>query len=370
MATYHEKKKLWEARRRITDPAGSKSRQSFWAKTETEAEELADAFVGIQPKGPVDVTTFAGFAINVYLPTVQHLSYKWRSQIKQILDNHAFPKWGNTPLKEISRHELQLWLNAKGKKLSRSQVGHIRKVTGAVLGLAETDGAIAANPMRSVRLTGKPPAPKDVYTPHEMAALFYAAYGTVMQGPILMAGFLGMRKGEVCGLYDSLVTPKSVEVRRQAQTQNGRPVLIENAKTKAGMRIIPVPEGFYSYYAQVLKTPSEFACPNYLGMMLSPENMTRELRAVCKRAKVRYLPFHRLRASFVSALEDIGCPRGHIREIVGHSAANVTDLYVEASDDIKRMFLGMLLSALETSVYETVRPLGGRIKSQNVESKG
>src|SRR5205085_11785776 len=113
------------------------------------ANEKLEAFLNaLANPAPVETETFGGFAINVYLPTVEGMSYKWKKQVAEILNNHAFPRWGNTKLTHIKRSERQAWINTKRKKLSRWQTGHIKKVTGAVLQLAEDDEVIAVNPMR------------------------------------------------------------------------------------------------------------------------------------------------------------------------------------------------------------------------------
>ncbi|WP_424536665.1 tyrosine-type recombinase/integrase [Sphaerisporangium viridialbum] len=68
------------------------------------------------------------------------------------------------------------------------------------------------------------------------------------------------------------------------------------------------------------------------GRPIDPRNLLRHFYAVRKRAGLETYRFHDIRHTAVSLLLDLGVPPHVVREIVGHSAIEVTmDVYAHAS---------------------------------------
>ena len=343
MAT-QRKDGTWEARRRTVLLDGTKCRKSFYAQTHDQAEAYADAWDRqLQGEGN---GSFGDYATRIYLPTVEHHSFKWRQQIGWALNRHILPRFQNDDLGKIERHDVQVFLNLKGKTLSPRSVGHIRKVLGAVLTLAEIDGKVQRNPMRGIKLASPKEATKVVYSPEECAQLFHAAEGQTVQLPILLGAFLGMRLGECLGLLRADVKEGEVYVRQQAQKQSGH-IKVKELKTDSSRRRIPVTPAFYAHYARIASEHSLFACANTLGTVQDPENVSRSLALACKKADLERCSFHHLRSSFASNMDELGCPSRAKKELLGHKAGDVTDGYSRAYDQTKRRFLGMLLGVLD-----------------------
>lgn len=80
---------------------------------------------------------------------------------------------------------------------------------------------------------------------------------------------------------------------------------------------------------------------------MEPDNLRRSWYAVRKAAGIDQTVFHGLRHTCVTLLLDLGVPPHVVREIVGHSAIEVTmTIYAHASLDEKRKALQKLGDAL------------------------
>jgi integrase len=80
---------------------------------------------------------------------------------------------------------------------------------------------------------------------------------------------------------------------------------------------------------------------------MEPDNLRRSWGDIRERAGLGAMRFHDLRHTCVTLLLDLGAPPHVVREIVGHSAIEVTmTIYAHVSLDEKRKALGKLGEAL------------------------
>lgn len=63
---------------------------------------------------------------------------------------------------------------------------------------------------------------------------------------------------------------------------------------------------------------------------------------------------HSLRHSFVSLASAAGCPKHHIKAVVGHSKSDVTDNYLEVDDDSKAAVVNAVAARLPVAVREAI----------------
>jgi integrase len=87
--------------------------------------------------------------------------------------------------------------------------------------------------------------------------------------------------------------------------------------------------------------------PSRRGTPMEPDNLRRSWSVIRTAAGLSGVRFHDLRHTCVTLLLDLGVPPHVVREIVGHSAIEVTmTIYAHASLDEKRKALGKLGEAL------------------------
>lgn len=346
MATFHEKKQLWESRRRYVDASGVKCRRSFWAATEEQAEWDAERFLRNVQQKPDG--TLESYALVSYAPTILHRSYKWRQQVTWATEKWIFPAFGASDISKIERREVQAFFNklVADRKLGRSSIGHVRKVFSGIMSLAVADEVINRNPLTKIQLPPMTETEVTVWSLDDLGKLVLAAQGSLWQPAILLGAF-GLRLGEALGLALEQVRPDSFDVDYQVQNVEGKLARSAKLKTPGSHRTIPTPEGFYARLLASQREGCPWVCPNDKGEWLNPENASRAMEAICRRAGVQRGNFHDLRNTFGSLLDDLGCPAPAKRELMGHVGKTVSDRYSRAYHETKLRFLGILLEALD-----------------------
>lgn len=390
MATYKKKKNLWEARRRVTWPDGTKSRESFYAETEEEAEELADNLIR-SLKPPESGTPYINYATYTYAPSIQRKSENWRDQVVWANTNWIFPRWGHIPIESIKRKDVQAWFDELEEKAVKGEIKlslgwsivNIRKVFRAVMELAVFDELINRNPVYRISVT-QPFHEPTIWTPRQLARLILCSSHTVWGPAILTSGALGVRIGESIALAEDHVNPDEVKIdwqvlKEKLGPKNYRIHRVNKLKTPGSHRRIPLPEGFYSRLLSTAQPMNDLIGPNRLGGLLDPENASRAMSEGIRRAnatiteedeaaglgKLEAGTFHDLRHTLKAILEDLGCPAIARRMILGHAGKDAHDKYGKAFDQTVREHLGTILKVIESEeCLLAVRPKPGVQKEQ------
>lgn len=330
------------------------TRKSFYGSSEAEAYRNAE--VGIAAVSPSwkGIPTFRAYTQTTYLPTIAQHSENWTLQVAWALDHHIYPAIGRRRIDTIKRadlHQLLMFKLGTGKKgLSRASVGHIRKVLHAVFSLAEADELILKNPVSHIKL---PPARRVIvrpYTMEECARLLVAARGHVCYNALYCAITLGLRQGECLGLKKADIRTGRVHIARQHGEQP--------LKTEASDRTLPLPKGWADHLE---KHPGPWISPersdrNLVGSrsrQVKDKKTGKHVRVagrgyarITEIAGLPYLPFHKLRKSAATALEEALCPQGLIGAILGHSSGSVTRLYIHNSEEVMRQSLQKVFDRL------------------------
>jgi len=88
--------------------------------------------------------------------------------------------------------------------------------------------------------------------------------------------------------------------------------------------------------------------PSRRGTPMEPDNLRRSWYAIRKDAGLGQTRFHDLRHTCVTLLLDLGAPPHVVREIVGHSAIEVTmTIYAHAAREEQRKALAGLSERLQ-----------------------
>jgi integrase len=177
----------------------------------------------------------------------------------------------------------------------------------------------------------------------------------------VLAVFLGLRRGELLGLrwQDVDLVGAKLEVVQTLQRVSGSLRLVP-PKTDDSARTIPVPavcvEALREHRKRQFAERAEalpdwqdhgLVFPSRRGTPMEPDNLRRSWSEIRKRAGLGETRFHDLRHTCVTLLLDLGAPPHVVREIVGHSAIEVTmTIYAHVSLEEKRKALGKLGEAL------------------------
>ena len=205
--------------------------------------------------------------------------------------------------------------------------------------------SISVNPADKVE---RPKADKFIgsfYDSNEVQALFEAAKGTLIEIPIFLGAFYGLRRSEALGLkWDAIdFQNNTITIRHTVTSCNldGKHIQIaqDTTKTKSSMRTLPLVPAFkekllklkeqQEEYRRVCgrcynKKYLEYICVDEMGTLISPHYLTSSFPKLLEKNNLRHIRFHDLRHSCASLLLANGVPMKQIQEWLGHSDFSTT----------------------------------------------
>lgn len=231
------------------------------------------------------------------------------------------------------------------KRVKANSVIHYHAVIHRALKYAVKIDLISVNPADKVE---RPKADKFIgsfYDSNEVQALFEAAKGTLIEIPIFLGAFYGLRRSEALGLkWDAIdFQNNTITIRHTVTSCNldGKHIQIaqDTTKTKSSMRTLPLVPAFkekllklkeqQEEYRRVCgrcynKKYLEYICVDEMGTLISPHYLTSSFPKLLEKNNLRHIRFHDLRHSCASLLLANGVPMKQIQEWLGHSDFSTT----------------------------------------------
>ena len=320
-------------------------RKNFFGNSAAEATRKASASFGI-----TDDRTLFGFYSTVYLPTVKHRSQNWQDQIGWAMDKYVLPSLGEKNLHELKRAELQQFFNRLAPKLKASSLQRVKIVLSGVLRLALADELIPTNPVAFIRLPAPDPVRKTALTLLELRTLIEAS-GPLVKPFVILAGCAGLRLGEAVGVTRAAINRDGVlSVRQQVQQLKGGCTTSTKLKTDHSRREIPLPPLMLGTLLSCNQVSDIWVCSDSQGGYVRPKNITRELKAACKRAEIPPVSPHELRHTFISLMDnELEAPRTVVMALAGHAAQTTTDGYSHVKNEQKLRWMEKLWNQVSTA---------------------
>ena len=274
---------------------------------------------------------------DIILPQIEETTaYGYRGMI----ENYLKPQLGEIRLQKLTARDIQqyyTWLMDE-KKLSPNTVIKHHNLLTNTLNAAERQEYITKNPMRAVSPPKKRQREAKFYTPEQLGTLLDKAVGTRLELPVFICAYLGLRRGELCGLRWSDVDLEHQTITiENTRTQAGKKEIEKGTKTVSSTRTLYLPETL----CDMLKAAKEYqqACraeymnayddndyvvvmedgrpfrPNYLSELFSKFLADNDLPKIV---------LHELRHTFASLSNQAGIPAYNIGKALGHSTPATT----------------------------------------------
>lgn len=262
-------------RTRIEDADGV--RVAIYGKTR---EELYDRVN--EARDQIEIDTFRRKT-----PTVKEYAEKWlmlqSAHIRQttLIDYtskvklHIIAPLGHMRMADVTKDDIQLALVPVSKK-SASVYKSVVILYKCIFKAAKDSRVIDENP--TVFLTAKgggvPQADKIPLTDEQVETLLNAVKGLQTYVFVMLGVYAGLRREEILGLkWDSVYLNKKapyLTVRRAWHTEGNKPVILDELKTKAAHRDIPLPDPLLECLKEwKAKSTSEYVISNSDGGPLS-----------------------------------------------------------------------------------------------------
>ncbi|QWB25613.1 MULTISPECIES: site-specific integrase [Streptomyces] len=299
----------------------------------------------------------------------RELTTTTRQLYGSLLRHHLEPAFGGVNVAEISPPLVRRW---RADKLAfgtgPTTVAKAYALLRAIMGTAVADQMIRRNPctIKGASTVHTPERPTaTVQEVYDLAEAMQPRYRAL----VLMAGFLGLRWGELIGLHrrDIDLDHGAVRVRRAvAELFNGQRE-IKAPKSAAGKRTVAIPAAIIP---DILDHLERYAEPGADGRVFigakgaTPRrnHFNRLWRKASADAGIKNLHFHDLRHTGNTLAASTGASTRELMSRMGHSTARAALIYQHASAERDRL-IADALSALVDKGRKTKR-------KQDPERKG
>lgn len=274
---------------------------------------------------------------DIILPQIEETTaYGYRGMI----ENYLKPQLGEIRLQKLTARDIQqyyTWLMDE-KELSPNTVIKHHNLLTNTLNAAERQEYITKNPMRAVSPPKKRQREAKFYTPEQLGILLDKAVGTRLELPVYICAYLGLRRGELCGLRwgDVDLEHKTITIEN-TRTQAGKKEIEKGTKTASSTRTLYLPDTLCDMlkaakenqqacraeyknayddndYVVVMEDGRPFR-PNYLSELFSKFLADNDLPKIV---------LHELRHTFASLSNQAGIPAYNIGKALGHSTPATT----------------------------------------------
>jgi integrase len=336
------------------DPGTGKRLQKWvYASTEEECQQKLNKLVYELQEGIY--TEPSKMTVEQYLRQwiEMHASNITQSTIdcyKVVIEKHVVPEIGKVLLTQLTPMHLQKLYAEELKKYSGRTAQLTHRVLRKALQNAYRMQIIRQNP---ADLVDAPKAKKykldNKYDAQDFENLMDAAVGTIHEIPILLAGGLGMRRGEIFGLrWKDVNFRKNLITIEQQLIPNSAGLTFQEPKTEGSARTLDTPEYIMGLLKNHLKEQekskgffqSEYADYNLVcckpnGELINPAVYSRQFGQFLKKMNLPHIRFHDLRHFNATIMLKSDIPVKVASERLGHSNTAITqDTYQYVLDEM------------------------------------
>ncbi|WP_328507210.1 tyrosine-type recombinase/integrase [Streptomyces sp. NBC_00391] len=303
----------------------------------------------------------------------RELTTTTRQLYGSLLRHHLEPTFGALNVAEISPPLVRRW---RADKLAGgtgpTTVAKAYALLRAIMGTAVADLLIRRNPctIKGASTVHTPERPTaTVQEVYALAEAIQPRYRVL----VLMAGFLGLRWGELIGLHrrDVDLEHGAVRVRRAVAELNNGQREIKAPKSAAGKRTVAIPAAIISEIRVHLELYAERGADGRVfvgakGATPRRNHFNRLWRKACSDAGIKGLHFHDLRHTGNTLAASTGASTRELMARMGHSTARAALIYQHASADRDRL----IADAVSGLVNKARKKIRKSKKKQDRKPKG
>jgi integrase len=321
---------------------GKQKRKYVYANSQRELnDKLAELRLKISKGIPVDETeiSLGEWAETWYKGYKTDVSINTLKMYRTILDRHILPELGHLKLKNIKTHHIQVLINEKSKKYKKHTLDIIRVTLLQIFDKAVQNDLIIKNPVEHVNVPNTGKTERRALTEYEIEILKKTA--TTHRGGLFALTLLytGIRRGEALALTwnDIDLNNRTISINKAAYF-NGNQMDIKTPKTKAGNRIIPIPDELYEALKKAKKTSTSVFNLNTQSAFkrMWDSFMTTANKIAGGNSKIKAIERitpHMLRHTYATILYNAGVDIKSSQELLGHSDIKTTlQIYTHLED--------------------------------------
>ena len=253
---------------------------------------------------------------------------------QKIIDNHLGPALGDVPLLKLTPKTIQKYYTQIQREngLSSNTMRRHHDLLSSALRTAVRQDMLLVSPMDRV----EPPRSKlyeaDFYNPEELKRLYTLLEGQRLELPVKLAGSLGLRREELCGLkWENVSFQRRLLYIREARTAFGATIVQKETKNRASVRTLYIPEEVLRLLAaererqeRELESATGHVVLDQKGQPYSPNALSLAFTRFVRKNDLPRVTLHGLRHSFATIASFQGASLFDIGKALGHSTPATT----------------------------------------------
>ena len=279
---------------------------------------------------PSDLTlsTYADWVFDSSMELRGSTLYAYR----HTFDKHVAPRIGRRRLDELTTQDMRVFFTEL--EAGKSARASIYRVLAKVLNNAEREGIIRKSPLRPIRKPADQRRREIIPQPIENLEALAAAVDQRYRLAVLLAGYGGLRGGEIGGLRGRDVDFENSQVQIvQATARHGGQRVLADCKTASSRRRIDVPrfmmEEVLAHMQRYPQTDDDRLFQTPGGGLVVNQTLDGALKTAAAKIGFVSLPrFHDLRHTCAALMISQGAHPKMIQAHMGHSSISITlDVY-------------------------------------------
>lgn len=285
---------------------------------------------------------------------------------QKIINNHIKPILGSVLLQSLNAMQVQQYLTRKQQEgLSTNTIRKHHVLLNSAVSLAVRQDMLAKNVVQCVAPPPKRPPQHCFYTPEQLQRLFTLTAGRSLEPVVKLAGYLGMRRSEICGLkWDNVDLEQGIVYICEARTAANGVAVDKGPKSPSSVRRLSF-AGNKDLYDLLLKlhrqflqkrakfgesyNPEGFVLCHSGGRPYAPDYLSGHFTRFVRKAGLPACTLHGLRHSFASIANQQHVPMFSICKALGHSNTNVTSqIYMHLFDDTHQEVVDLVGQAISS----------------------
>lgn len=283
---------------------------------------------------------------------------------QKIIDNHILPALGAVPLSRLSAKQIQRYYTdtQQAAGLSSNTMRRHHDLLSSALRSAVRQDVLPVSPMDRVEPPRSRIKEAFFYDNEELKQLYQLIEGHILELAVKLAGSLGMRREEICGLkWENVDFRRRLVLVREARTAYGATIVQKETKNRASVRTLYLPEEVLLLLEREQRRQEEergrqgaafnrtdHVILDHKGAPYSPNALSLAFTRFVRKNGLPRLTFHGLRHTFATIASCQGASLFDIGKALGHSTPATTgriythlvdrtheDLVLRVSDALK-----------------------------------
>lgn len=312
----------------LTLPNGK--RKYIRAKTKAELERKIDA-IKEEIRFGVDVSSTSTFReyTDRWVEVVKkpYLTTNSYNNMVSRLKYSIYPVIGDIKIRDIKASHIRQTM-AGMAHLCKATQGNALSLMRAIFNSAVDDNLIMRSPVPlTLKPRGKATEEVEALTQAQVDELLRVASKYSIYPFIYLVLHTGLRRGEACALtwHDVDFEGQVIHVRSHlVPGPGGTQQIVSGAKTKAGVRDVPMPLSLMAYLkTRRASSRSIYVVPNADGGLMSIESVSSRFETLNRHLSF-HVHAHQLRHTYITHLFEAGLDVEEIKTIAGHESVMMT----------------------------------------------